>query len=80
MTSEQPKRTGPWFRSGLALVAFLVISGFFIVSEHGAHLLGVLPYLLLLACLLVHFFHHGYGAEDGQHGGNDRPSAKGEGR
>lgn len=42
-----------------ALIGFLAIAGFFLVTEHRAHLLGVLPYLLLLACPLLHVFHHG---------------------
>ena len=54
-------------RSGLVLLAFLGIAGFFLVSEHTAHVLGVLPYLLLLACPLVHFFH---GRHNGRHGGH----------
>jgi hypothetical protein len=28
-------------------------------SEHRAHFLGILPYLFLLACPLMHFFMHG---------------------
>jgi len=52
---------GKWLRSrtGLALLAFLSIAGFFIVTEHTAHLFGVLPYLLLLLCPLLHLFMHG---------------------
>lgn len=84
MTSgPQPPRTGPWFltRSGLVLIAFLVIAGFFLVTEHTAHLLGILPYLLLLACPLLHFFHRGRGgAHGGTHGGDDRPRREGEER
>ena len=63
------------------LIAFLVIAGFFLVTEHTAHLLGILPYLLLLACPLLHFFHSGHGgAHGGTHGGDDRPGRKGEER
>lgn len=41
---------------------FLAIAGFFLWTEHRAHLLGVLPYLFLLACPLMHLFHgHGHG-------------------
>lgn len=44
------------------LVAFLAIAGFFLLTEHRAHLLGALPFLLLLACPLMHLFmHHGHG-------------------
>lgn len=46
-------------RTGLATIGFLVIVGFLLVSEHRAHALGFLPFLLLLACPLLHVFGHG---------------------
>ena len=42
------------------MIAFLAIVAFLVVTEHTAHALGALPYLLLLACPLLHFFHGGY--------------------
>ncbi|HJV82841.1 DUF2933 domain-containing protein [Noviherbaspirillum sp.] len=48
-------------RSSWALAGFLAVASFFLWAEHRAHLLGVLPYLLLLACPLMHLFHHGHG-------------------
>ena len=48
-------------RSKWVLIGFLAIAAFFLLSEHRAHLLGVLPYLLFLACPLMHLFHHGHG-------------------
>lgn len=42
---------GWWFFAAVAL--------FYLWSEHRAHLFGVLPYLLLLACPLMHLFMHG---------------------
>jgi len=55
-----------------ALGGFLALAAFFLWTEHRAHLLGVLPYLLILACPLMHIFHHG-GHGHGQHrpGGPD---------
>ncbi|MDO8350163.1 MAG: DUF2933 domain-containing protein [Gallionella sp.] len=42
-------------------VGFLAIAAFFLFTEHRAHLLGALPFLLLLACPLMHLFmHHGH--------------------
>lgn len=55
-------RRGKW-----VLIGFLVVAAFFLWTEHRAHLLGVLPYLLLLACPLMHLFHHGHGHH--HHGG-----------
>lgn len=48
-------------RGKWVLLGFLVVAAFFLWSEHRAHLLGILPYLLVLACPLMHLFHHGHG-------------------
>lgn len=45
---------------------FLAVAIFFLWTEHRAHLLGVLPYLLVLACPLMHLFHH-HGAHGNHH-------------
>jgi hypothetical protein len=51
---------------------FIVVVGFFLLTEHTAHVFGVLPYLLILACPLMHLFmHHG---DRGGHGGHGRMS------
>lgn len=47
------------------LIVFLAIAAFYLFIEHRAHLLGALPFLLLLACPLMHLFmHHGHGGHD----------------
>ena len=46
-------------RSGLTLLGFATVAGFFLLSEHRAHALGWLPWLVLLACLVMYFFMHG---------------------
>lgn len=43
----------------LALASAAVIALFFVLREHWGHALGLLPYLLLLACPVMHLFHHG---------------------
>lgn len=44
---------------------FAVIAFFYLWTEHQAHLLGVMPYLLLLLCPLMHLFmHHGHGTHN----------------
>ena len=53
-------------------IAFLLVAGYFLNMEHRAHLEGnlhYLPFLLLLACLPLHLFHHG-----GHGGGGHRPT------
>ena len=59
-------------KANIALIVFLLISGYFLVTEHWAHLTGWFPnwpYLLLLACPLMHLFMHGGHGGHG-HGGH----------
>ena len=71
--------TAPLFwrsRYGLELVLFGAIAAYFLLSEHRAHPLGTLPYLLLLACPLMYLFmHHGHGGHAG-HGRHAGPGEK----
>jgi len=54
-------------KTGLALLVFGAIAAFFLITEHQAHLWGWLPYLLLLACPLMHIFmHRGHGGHHHQ--------------
>ena len=70
---SEPERAD-WYRSllspsGLALAGFLAVAGYFLWREHEAHLEPLVPYLpwlLLLACPLLHFFmHRGHGGHGG---------------
>ncbi len=75
MNDEIEKRhlsRGRWVFYG-----FLVIAGFFLFEEHRAHVLGALPFLLLLACPLMHLFMHhgehgGYGKHDEHNGRSEK--------
>lgn len=82
---SEPKRGGLnqllFSRSGLALVGFLAVAGYFLWSEHEAHIMALVPYLpwlLLLACPLLHLFmHHGHGSHGKEtNGGKDASSAE----
>ena len=44
---------------GLTLLGFIIIASVYLVAEHSAHLWGLLVWLPLLACPLMHFFMHG---------------------
>jgi hypothetical protein len=70
METEQRPGSSSWLRSrgGLVLLGFLAIAAFFLWTEHRAHLLGVLPYVLLLLCPLLHLLHGGHGGHGGSHG------------
>jgi hypothetical protein len=68
MATEQKGFIG-WLKSrtGLVFLGFAAIALFFLWEEHQAHLLGALPYVLLLLCPLLHLFHGGHGG----HGNGD---------
>jgi hypothetical protein len=53
-----------------AFWGFVLIAAYFLITEHWAHVFQYLPFLLLLACPLLHFF-HGHGSH-GRHGGDDK--------
>ncbi|PMV97099.1 MULTISPECIES: DUF2933 domain-containing protein [unclassified Pseudomonas] len=55
----------------IGLIVFGAIATYFLLSEHRAHFFGALPFLLLLACPLMHVFMHGGHGHD-----HEDPSAK----
>ncbi len=64
-----------WLKSrpGLAFIGFIVIAAFFLWEEHKAHILGILPFVLLLLCPLLHLFMHGgHGKGHGAHHDSER--------
>ncbi len=67
--------TRPFLKTpaGWVLCGFLAIGAFYLITEHTAHLFGVLPWLFLLACPLMHMFMHGgHGGHDGHDARQDR--------
>ncbi len=83
MDHESPE-SPPWWRSpaGMVALCFAAIAAFFLMTEHTAHVFGALPYLLLLACPLMHLFmHHGHhGGHGGAHERAEGDGSKGQGR
>ncbi len=44
------------------MIGFLLVIAYFLWTEHRAHVIQFLPFLLLAACPLMHIFmHHGHG-------------------
>jgi hypothetical protein len=80
MQTQESVSLGQFFKSrtGLVLLAFLAIAAFYLITEHTAHLFGILPYALLLLCPFLHLFMHGghgdHNAQRGQadHAGHDQ--------
>lgn len=82
MTTERPSPRDSRLVSGVnvLITAFLAVAAFFLWTEHRAHLLGALPYLLLLGlllgCVFMHLFMHkghGRGSDEDRHSDRDRP-------
>ena len=65
---SEPK--GFWgSRYSIGLIVMGAVAAYFLLSEHRAHFFAALPFLLLLACPLMHIFmHHGHGGHGGQQG------------
>ena len=67
---SEPK--GFWSsRYSIGLLVMGAVAAYFLLSEHRAHFFGALPFLLLLACPLMHvFMHRGHGGHGGCHAGH----------
>ena len=69
--------------ASLALLTAALIAAFYLLREHWGHVAGVWPYLLLLACPLMHLVHghgnhrHGGGASHPPDSGPKGPSQRG---
>lgn len=68
-------------RAGFVLLGFIAVAGYFLWTEHEAHLKGFIPYLpflLLLACPLMHLFmHHGHSGHGDHNGGDEQDPSHG---
>lgn len=74
-------RHPPFWKTRFA-AGWLVLGGvaaYFLLTQHLAHVMGALPYLLFLACPLMHLFmhhghhrhHHGHGTDHGTNQGTN---------
>ena len=71
---EGPQGSFLTSRAGLVLIGFLVIAGALLFTEHRAHVLGALIWLVPLGCIAMHLFMHGgHGGHKGHgiHGQQD---------
>ena len=65
-------RRFPSVRFGLVLIGFLIIAGALLLTEHRAHVFGLLIWLPILACPLMHIFMHGGHGGHAGHGSQDQ--------
>lgn len=69
-----------WRRpAGMAVATAALIAGFYLLREHWGHVLGFWPYLLLLACPLMHLM-HGHGGHGGHGHRRQEPERPGQGK
>jgi len=59
-------------RAGLAATIAAAALGAYLLVTHTGHAIAALPYLLLLACPLMHLFGHRHGSHHGAHHEPDR--------
>ncbi len=61
------KNAIPWWqkKTNLALAVFLLAAGYFLITEHRAHVIQWLPWVLILGCVFMHLFmHSGHGHDN----------------
>jgi hypothetical protein len=56
-------------KAGLALSLAVAALGAYLLWSHTGHVLAAVPYMLLLACPLMHLFGHRHGHTHDQHSG-----------
>ena len=58
-------------KNNLVMWIFLAFIAYFLITEHWAHILPYLPWLILLACPFMHIFMHGgHGSGHDDHDSN----------
>jgi len=54
--------------NGLAAAGFVAAVSYFLLTEHRAHFIYALPFLILLLCPVMHIFmHRGHDGHGGHH-------------
>lgn len=71
MSRQREASLGFWrSRYGIGFIVMGSVAVYYLLTEHRAHVASALPYLILLACPLMHLFmHHGHGG--GHHAGKE---------
>ncbi len=72
MQISEPLRGFLGSMSGWAVTLSLAVLGFYLLWNHTGHILLAVPYLVLLACPLMHLFGHHHG-HHGRGGNKEKP-------
>ena len=57
----------------ILMIALVAVGAYYIIAEHGAHVLAAWPLLVLLLCPLMHLFMHGgHGGHGSRSDGDNR--------
>lgn len=60
-TQDRPSANARHGRTKWVFIGFMALAAGLLIAEHRVHVLGALPWLILLACPLMHLFmHHGH--------------------
>lgn len=73
---REPQARSPGWRYRIALAVFAAGAAYFLLTEHRAHTIQALPWVILLLCPLLHvFLHAGHAA----HGSGQADDSQGHG-
>jgi hypothetical protein len=76
--TPDPDASGARWRRIIALIVFSVGAAYFLLTEHRAHTIQALPWVIVLSCPLIHvFMHRGHGGHGGSHDPRDPGSQEG---
>lgn len=69
---QLPKNLCPWWKKPKGIITMLILTtiGLYLIIVHKQHVIGALPFLVILICPLMHIFmHRGH-----KHHGKDKDS------
>lgn len=62
-------------RTNITMWLFLAFISYFLITEHWAHIVPYLPWVILLACPFLHLFMHGGHGHGTGHGDDDKQNS-----
>ena len=79
-TGSSPEPSVSWLRSraGIAFMVFLAVALYFLLTEHRAHVIQALPWVLVLLWAVMHLFHRGHGGHAHRGGGSRTTPPRGD--